>query len=580
MGLRTRHYARALAGALDVDWVEVISENFLARGGRPVATLEAVRERMPVVLHGVSLGIGSLDAPDPGFLRALRELADRVEPAWVSEHLCWATHAGHHSHALLPVPHTREALDAVVERVARAQDVLGRRILLENVSSYVRFGADEMREWEFLSELCARADCLLLLDLNNIVVNATNHGFDPLEFLDGVPGERVWQFHLANHSDRGIYKFDSHRGAVPEAVWQLYRAALERWGPVSSLVEWDEETPEWEVLVAEQRKAAAIARELCGAAADEREPRWPPSLAGAPAPAAAPRSPAPELAALQQHFWELITYPSGVDDYLSGSNAATQDLFTESFVESPSFPRLARMEVYANDYFWRLAGVLEDHFPVAAWMLGTVEFHNLVTDYVLAQPSRDPDLRNYSAGFPAFVASHVLSGAEPELVEVTRIEHDRIRLLTCADQPLLRPEDLGRLPLDAWPRARFVVAETVALHPTTRPYTVMRGFSQEGLRLREARRRCPARPGHTLIWRQALGTRIRDLDDAEARALTALMFGASFLEICAAASGIDSGIGEASPKADTEAGAEADPQQVALWLRRWVDDELLTAMQT
>src|SRR5690606_19326558 len=161
-------------------------------------------------------------------------------------------------------------LAATAERVARVQDAIGRQLLIENVSSYVSFADDKLREWEFLSELCARTDCLLLLDLNNIIVSCTNHGWDPAEYLAGIPGDRVWQLHLANHSDRGHYKFDSHLGAVPDPVWALYREVLGRWGPISSLVEWDEDTPEWEVLRAEQRKAAAIAREVCGDVVDQR----------------------------------------------------------------------------------------------------------------------------------------------------------------------------------------------------------------------------------------------------------------------------------------------------------------------
>lgn len=261
VGLRVPHYARALEQGLDVDWVEAISENFFGRGGRPIAVLERLRRDLPIVLHGVSLGIGSMEPPRPDHLDRLRELAQRIEPAWISDHLCWGRYGRHHAHDLLPLPYTEEALRLVVERVSRVQEALGRRILLENVSSYVAFQTSEMPEWTFLDEVARRSDCLILLDLNNVVVTARNFDYEPETYLQGIDPSRVWQFHLAGHTDRGSHEFDSHRGPVPDDVWSLYRAALRRFGPVSSLVEWDEDVPAWEVLRDESRKAAAIAQE-------------------------------------------------------------------------------------------------------------------------------------------------------------------------------------------------------------------------------------------------------------------------------------------------------------------------------
>lgn len=261
VGLRVRHYERALQRGLDVDWIEVISENFVGEGGRPLAVLEAVRRDLPVVLHGVSLAPGSVTPPPASYLSRLRALVDRIEPAWVSDHLCWGRLGEHHAHDLLPLPYTEEALTVVVENVARTQDVLGRRILLENVSSYIGYADSVLPEWEFMAEVARRADCLILLDLNNILVSAQNFGFEPHDYLDGVPAERIWQFHLANHTDRGHYKFDSHKGAVPSEVWHLYREALQRFGAVSSLVEWDQDVPSWDRLREEQRRAASIAAE-------------------------------------------------------------------------------------------------------------------------------------------------------------------------------------------------------------------------------------------------------------------------------------------------------------------------------
>jgi uncharacterized protein (UPF0276 family) len=252
------HYERALNEGLDVDWVECISENYFGGGGRPLAVLERLRRDMPLVFHGVSLGIGSVSGPSSSTLDRLAALIARFEPAWVSDHLCWTHHAGKHSHDLLPLPYTEESLRLVTLHVQRVQEQLARPLVLENVSSYVAYRVSQMNEWEFLSELSERSGCKLLVDLNNVVVNAANHGFDPKQYIDALPASAVWQLHLANHADRGHYRFDSHKGRVPEAVWQLYLYALQRWGEVSTLVEWDEAIPEWDVLRAEQRRAAEI----------------------------------------------------------------------------------------------------------------------------------------------------------------------------------------------------------------------------------------------------------------------------------------------------------------------------------
>jgi uncharacterized protein (UPF0276 family) len=261
IGLRSKHYGRFLEERPAVDWVEAISENHLAPGGRPNATLEKVRRDVPVVLHGVSLSIGSVDPPDPRLLTGLRRLVERIQPAYVSDHLCWGRHAGRYAHDLLPLPFTEEALALVVGRVVQVQDVLKRQILLENVSSYVQFKDSAMTEWEFLRRVAEGADCGILLDVNNVFVNAKNHGFDPLEYLEGVPIDRVGQFHLAGHSDKGSYLLDTHDAEVPDPVWDLYRAALRRFGRVPALVEWDDHIPPLEEVIAQSGRARRIEAE-------------------------------------------------------------------------------------------------------------------------------------------------------------------------------------------------------------------------------------------------------------------------------------------------------------------------------
>jgi uncharacterized protein len=258
VGLRTKHFASHLAEPPPVDWLEAISENFMAPGGRPIAVLEKVRRDVPVVLHGVSLSIGSVDPLSERYLDDLAALARRIDPAWISDHLCWGTHGGRYLHDLLPLPCTDEALAHVAERVGRVQERLGRQILLENVSSYVAFEGSTMTEWEFLAEVAQRADCGILLDVNNVYVSARNHGFDPYHYLGGIPADRVGQFHIAGHSDKRRYLLDTHDHPVRDAVWDLYRAAVRRFGAVSTLIEWDDYIPALERLVEESRRAEAI----------------------------------------------------------------------------------------------------------------------------------------------------------------------------------------------------------------------------------------------------------------------------------------------------------------------------------
>ncbi len=257
VGLRPTHYERVLSERPAVDWFEVISENFFAAGGNPRRVLDAVRPHYPVVLHGVSLSIGALDPIDERHLGSLVELAHRYEPAMISDHLCWGRHGGRYAHDLWPLPYTEEALAHVVDRVERIQERLGRRILLENVSTYIQFAESEMTEQAFLAEVAKRADCGILLDVNNVYVSSVNHGFDPVRYLDEIPVERVGQFHLAGHSVFETHLLDTHDHPVPDAVWTLYRHALRRFGPLSTLVEWDDKIPALEMLLAEADKARA-----------------------------------------------------------------------------------------------------------------------------------------------------------------------------------------------------------------------------------------------------------------------------------------------------------------------------------
>ncbi|WP_172199700.1 DUF692 domain-containing protein [Niveibacterium sp. COAC-50] len=259
LGLRVEHYRDFLETRPAVDWLEVISENYMVPGGKPLHYLDAIRRDYPMVMHGVSLSIGSTDPLDRDYLAALKALASRVDPAWISDHLCWTGVDHQNLHDLLPMPYTEAALRHLTERIDQVQDYLGRQILLENVSSYIAFANDEVAEWDFLAELAQRADCLLLLDVNNVYVSSVNHGFDPRRFIDRLPGDRVRQIHLAGHEDHGDYLIDTHDHPICNAVWDLYAYAVERLGQVPTMIERDDNIPALPELLAELDQARAIA---------------------------------------------------------------------------------------------------------------------------------------------------------------------------------------------------------------------------------------------------------------------------------------------------------------------------------
>lgn len=264
VGLRGVHFPYLLSERPAVDWLEIISENYMDSGGRPRYVLDQLAERYPIVMHGVSLSIGSSDPLNFDYLNRLKRLADSTRAGWVSDHLCWTGVAGRNTHDLLPIPLSEETLEYVIGRVRTVQDYLERPLVLENPSSYVTFAASTMTEWEFLTRLAHEADCGLLLDVNNVYVSSVNHDFDPVEYLQGVPAERVVQFHLAGHTNMGDYCIDTHDGAVIDPVWQLYKLAHELTGGAATLLEWDAEIPAFPVVHAEVLKA----RQYIGPASD------------------------------------------------------------------------------------------------------------------------------------------------------------------------------------------------------------------------------------------------------------------------------------------------------------------------
>lgn len=282
LGLRPDYYQALLDETPRVDWFEILSENYMVKGGKPLYYLDQFRERYPIVMHGVSLSIGGSDPLDFTYLKQLKALASRVAPHWVSDHLCWTGQGGINLHDLMPLPYNDEAIQHVAQRVRQVQDYLGRRILLENVASYVTYRHSVMPEWAFLAAVAEEADCHILLDINNIYVSAINHGFDPADYLAGVPAERVWQFHLAGHTDYGGFIIDTHDQPVIAPVWTLYRQALIRFGAVSTLIERDDNMPPLSELLGELDQARRIATEVLplAQAGDAPQPGTQPKTTG------------------------------------------------------------------------------------------------------------------------------------------------------------------------------------------------------------------------------------------------------------------------------------------------------------
>ena len=262
LGLRTQHYKDFLDTPQPVDWLEVISDNYMVNGGKPLAILDRIRADYPMAMHGVSLSIGSISGLDKDYLKRLKALEQRIEPMWVSDHLCWTGAHGRKLHDLMPLPFTDEALSVVTRNIHQAQDALQRPLVIENVSSYVEFTSSEMTEWEFLTEICQATGCKLLLDINNIYVSAFNHGFSTADFINGVPVNSVMQFHLAGHQDNGNHLIDTHDHPVCHGVWDLYEQALKHFGDIPTMIERDDNIPPLTELLTELDTARTIANNV------------------------------------------------------------------------------------------------------------------------------------------------------------------------------------------------------------------------------------------------------------------------------------------------------------------------------
>lgn len=431
LGLRAQHMQHVLAARPKVDWFEVISENYMDSRGQPRADLRAVRKDYPLVMHGVSMSIGSSDALDMEYLQRLKNLAEEIEPEWISDHLCWTGINGKNSHDLLPVPLTEEALTHVVGRIGQVQEFLGRRILLENPSSYLTFKADHIPEYEFMAELAKRADCGLLLDVNNIYVASFNHRLDARKYIDAIPLENVVQIHLAGHTHKGNHIVDTHDGQVVDEVWDLYKYAISRAGFVpSTMVEWDAKIPEFEVLEAEIAKARNFTINL-----QQSTINYPSTILNT-------QSTNHNILSLQENLQQAI---------LSGNVLGSQP--ETWIVEKENFAADEQLAVYTNGYRLRLFDSIISDYEVTADLAENLP--ELVREYIQNVASEFYNAADFSAQFAEWLQGQEVHKVPVAVKDMARLEVAIAQCynlpegaaLTAADMQKIAPEDFVEMQL-------------------------------------------------------------------------------------------------------------------------------------
>jgi uncharacterized protein (UPF0276 family) len=525
VGFRRQHFEDLLAAPRAVDWLEILSDHHLDGGGARAAMLERLRGELPLALHGVSLNVASDAGPRPEYLARLRALADRIEPVFVSDHLCWTGLRGVESHDLLPVAYTREVLALVCERVARVQDALGRRLLLENASAYVAFRADEMGEATFFRELCARSGCGMLLDVNNLFVNAQNLGIDPSACLDALDPDHVGYLHLAGHTVLRDVRIDTHGTDVPDSVWDLYAEVVRRFPQAPVILERDDAIPSFGELVRELSRARALWRHAVRGHVDP--PNGNSSAVTDIARAGEARVAHADWRSLQEDFWRrLVDKPPGFDHRASPGLDVLLD---------PTRPVGAArgLRVYSDAYGETGRRALTAHFRALARAIGEREFAALVAAYLAAHPSRSHDYVELGERFAEFVRNHRFESdfgvSQEALSEMAALEQAQLEVQEAADEePGVAVRDLHRLSPEDWEGVRFrFVAACRLVFASHDVLPSIRAVARH-----EPLPRPPRAASAWLITRRG-GTPFTDpIDPRGAEILAALAAGASFADAC------------------------------------------------
>lgn len=533
LGLRPPHYAHIFEHKPAVDWFEIISENFMDTGGRPRRNLARIRADYPVVMHGVALSIGTVDPLNSEYLQKLKALMDWVEPAWVSDHLCWTGVAHRNTHDLLPVPYTEEALAHIVERIRRVQDYLGRRIALENPSTYLEFKSSEIPEAEFIARMAKDADCHLLLDVNNVYVSCYNHRLDAKAYIDALPLDRVIQMHLAGHDNRGTHIIDTHDAAVADPVWDLYKYTIARAGRTpSTMIEWDDAIPPFEVVYAELQKARAAAAAPPGAV---------PPLSERIGNGGASHTAAP-LAREQQRLQHAI---------LQGGDAAPGRWVRDK----ADFAAADQLAVYINGYRARLREVVGEDYPALRHYLGADAFDALLQAFVEQTPSSHFNIGRYALKLPAFVQDSL--PADTIAHDICRLETTLAQVADAAETPPLASADIAHLAPQDLMAAQILPRSALQLMSFDCDASAYYGAVMRG----EAPPPPAAAPAYLAVFRHDDVMWRAELDADEYALLQKLFAGHS--------------IGDALSGMDDTAAA-----QLSAWFSRWVHQHFFTRIIT
>lgn len=427
-GLRPKHYSHIFEHQPKVDWFEIISENFMDTDGKPRRNLARIAERYPLVMHGVAMSIGTVDPLNSEYLTKLKKLANEIKPAWISDHLCWTGIAHKNSHDLLPVPYTEEALKHIILRITQVQDFLGRPIALENPSTYLEFKTSHIPESEFIAEMAKQSGCHLLLDVNNVYVSCYNHRLNPKAYIDALPLDKVIQIHLSGHTNKGTHIIDTHDDHVVDEVWSLYKYVVHKAGRVpNTMVEWDDNIPEFDVLYAELGKAKAAAKD-----AQNYAPL--PDLAKKEAPYVANLQ--TPLADSQSTMQEAILLGASID--------SKPDAWIRAKAEFAPADQLA---VYVNAYRFRLYDVAAEDYSVLKHYLGEHDFDHLIKDFVNTAHSDHFNVGRYAAHLPDFLKTHALGN--PFAVELAELENAISQLTDPEETIALTPAHLEGMTPDA-----------------------------------------------------------------------------------------------------------------------------------
>lgn len=455
LGLRTDHYNDILDIWPEVDWFEIISENYMDSDGKPRAVLEQVATHYPVVMHGVSLSIGSTDPLRMDYLSRLKHLADWVKPAWISDHLCYTGINKQNTHDLLPVPYTAEALTHIVDRIKHVQDYLGRAILIENPSSYLEFSDSTMPEWEFLARMAEEADCALLLDVNNVYVSSYNHRLDPYVYLDALPMDRVVQIHLAGHDNQGTHIIDTHDDYVVDEVWCLYRYIIEKHGAITTMVEWDAKIPAFNVVWDEVKKAKAIVESVKKQECDARATSV--VIGGDREQSSAKHRTALDYTGLLSVLHNTIV--QGAND--NGTLPAP-----ESWIPAKKdFTPKAQLGVYVNGYRYRLFDIVSEDYEALRAYLGDEVMNLVIRHYIEATPSTYYNVGRYVLGLPDFIerTNYVAEENKAYALEIARVEAAMSKLFDAPNTTPLTQADLEEMDPESFLNLRLALRKASAL---------------------------------------------------------------------------------------------------------------------